>query len=789
MKKCPSCGTDNPDTEKICAKCGAFLQRSDYRASVASGLKRLESEKLSFLGNKQIISKFNPNHVEQFTPVMGFQTDTLENTEFFDDQASVSSRGRSTDSLGNSASNTNSRFQNLRVSGVLTETAIRTAEAIDSLTPTVANQENPEVVTLNFAALRGKSSSENKKVNTSSSPQSRVLIHKSVDPLERPPIKEEMPAVEKLRVQGLFNTLQQGDVIQGPSDVIENVAKKNTSSLENKTLPDVQSENSRETSASEDLSSATSNDSAISETESLSATVNDLHPDNSESDSESPAEPSPTMIMDAAEDLEIAEPRHHLLYIVLLTLILCGIGYLLYITGMLANIHPMLNPWSSVESSDNTPVVVTPAVTPKVDNSREKLRESIQLAAMEVHEVANIDGWFDSWLKEQDAMENDPENKQELYGLAVSLYPRRFSYLQKYAQYTLDAGKIEDARSFMRSLPSADFADPEMRDLYFRSFAEDKYFLPNTLNVTEKVVDEIAPLGGGSTLTFKFLSQGNIVGAFKPHQTRRQSNYLSEIAAWRLCQLLQCDFEIPYNRPVKVERDTFNRLYEKTKSSKKELYRQELVDIIWTKDKATGKSYVYGTLKDWVPEYTRFPIEYLSLWKGWISQEEYVESFPLLKNALFPMTKRDNTLHLYGTVLNQTSNLTTEQLASQISQVLTFDFLIGNWDRFSGVPEWWGVNCQFAKDRIVSIDNGASFPAFSNERVRQKFMYVERFSRHFIDALRSLKKEETFKLLFPDQTSYERANFEQFWKQRSLVLSRIDSLSEKYGTEHVLSFE
>ena len=353
----------------------------------------------------------------------------------------------------------------------------------------------------------------------------------------------------------------------------------------------------------------------------------------------------------------------------------------------------------------------------------------------------------------------------------------------------LDLGQIEEARTWIKKLPNATFSDPEMKDLYFKSFEIDDHFLPDTLTINQENCSEIAPLGGGSTLTFKIIKGNEIVGAFKPHQTRRQSNYLSEIAAWRLCELLQCDFDIPYNRPVRIEREMFNKLYNNSKSSKKELYRKELVDIIWSKDAASGKYYVYGTLKDWVPDFTRFPIEFLSMWQPWVLQENYVQEYPELKNALFPMTKRENTKHLYGTVLNQTTYLTTEQLASQISQVLTFDFLIGNWDRFSGVPEWWGVNCQFKNNHIVSIDNGASFPAYSNDRVMQRYMYVERFSNHFIEALRSLNKEKTFKLLFPNQTSYERANFEQFWKQRSYVLSRTDSLSDKYGTERVLSFE
>ena len=67
-------------------------------------------------------------------------------------------------------------------------------------------------------------------------------------------------------------------------------------------------------------------------------------------------------------------------------------------------------------------------------------------------------------------------------------------------------------------------------------------------------------------------------------------------------------------------------------------------------------------------------------------------------------------------------------------------------------------------------------------------MMTERFSEHFIHALRTLNKEKTLEFLFPNATQFEKSSFDQFWKQRSAVLSRVDALCEKYGAEHVLSF-
>ena len=190
-----------------------------------------------------------------------------------------------------------------------------------------------------------------------------------------------------------------------------------------------------------------------------------------------------------------------------------------------------------------------------------------------------------------------------------------------------------------------------------------------------------------------------------------------------------------------------------------------------------------------MPDFTRFPIEYKVFWQPWVSQSHYIQSFKPLNEALAPLSRNTHTAKLLGSLLDQSPNLTTEQLAAQVSEVLVFDFLIGNWDRFSGVPDWWGVNCQYKDNQIVSIDNGAAFPAYSNDKVYERFMLVERFSEHFIEALRNLDKEQTFKMLFPSPSKHETESFEQFWRQRNQVLNRVDTLSEKYGVEHVLSFK
>ena len=456
--------------------------------------------------------------------------------------------------------------------------------------------------------------------------------------------------------------------------------------------------------------------------------------------------------------------------------VLAAIVYVLFLSGILGKISPSLAPYRPTHAKVTaSPVMVDP----------QKTREAIDQASLIIAQTVDFDSWLESWIETRVNQQVSPEGRLPYLELAMSIYPDNPRHAQRYIESCIDAGQADVARAKLQALPDSMQKNEALRGLKYKIWLSDTHFISPTATLNEEMCDAISPLGGGSTLTFKCDLKGETVAAFKPLQTRKQSNYRAEIAAWRLCELIECDFAIPWTRPVRIERNLFNQLYNRSKSNKKESYRKGLIDLTWTKD--GDGSFVYGTLKDWVPNFTRFPIEYKTFWQPWLSQSNYIEEFKPLKESLAVLNKNPHTAKLLSSLLDQSPSVTTKQLAAQVSEVLVFDFLVGNWDRFSGVPEWWGVNCQYKDNRIVSIDNGAAFPTYSNDKVYERFMMAERFSGHFINALRDLDKEQTFKILFPSPSKHETESFEQFWRQRSQVLNRVDTLSEKYGVERVLS--
>ncbi len=481
---------------------------------------------------------------------------------------------------------------------------------------------------------------------------------------------------------------------------------------------------------------------------------------------------TPTMMVTETE----SRASTVLIWVVVVVILIGGGVAILHLTGLNEKL-PFLQKADPVLQGNVEPMKAPP--------TQEEIGSAIVGAVLTVHQAAEFENWMEPWLETRINHQASPESRLPYLELAYEMFAENPAHRKRLIEDYIAAGQFKNAQKIVLESPTEVQAQAAIKDLYYQSFSKDPHFIGPPVTLDETMCDMVSPLGGGSTVTFKMLKDDKPIGAFKPYQTRLQSNYRSEIAAWRLCELLSCDFDVPWNRPVRIEYNLFHKLYNRAPAQKRDKYRPNLADMISTKEE--NSRFFYGTLKDWVPDFTRFPIELISMWRPWLSMDNFIEEFEPLEDALSSLKRRGNTQILYPELLKQSPGLTTKQLVAQVSEVLTFDFLIGNWDRFSGVPEWWGVNCQFKDGRIISIDNGASFPTYSNDKVYERFMMVERFNPRFIQTLRNLDKTKTFELLFPGASEQETKRFEQFWKQREAVLKRVDDLCLKYGTEKVLS--
>ena len=862
MKKCNACGAETVASSTVCAFCGNQFARTSYEASVDAGLRRLEQEKLAFLKGEGVISKFDPENLTAFAPS---SLDELVD-EDGDEETVVTVDGALIDDtvsdreelLGALGSEVNESAQ-LSAVGKLVADEVETLSRENADGPTV---RKPTCVTLDFAALRSYESGEVKlggakkpaagsvshasgsavlekteddsiqllspsSVEVAAPSESELQVMEDTsrhDQATRPRAailkmasvrrrasslgRASLPAIEKLKNDGVFDTVCHSEVSQSIERTLDEILPK---SVIRPWTGDV----SEFESVGSNLEPAL--DVEDSEYEDLTSRQDSPRP-GAEGREVRPSQASPQVLptahahdtdLDSRETIPINLKEHPLPdewtrprrkkkpivedfavvatenqrasgigWIVVIVLLCAGIVW------MLMKMHIIPTFWEDMDGAPSTSAV---SIFGAKELAPDEVRQAVNAARETVSDVVANSAWVEAWIAAR--LEAKPDGV--LLAMGTEMFPDNAHFAALRIQSMIDAGDFVSARAALRAVPPGYFLGDEdgqeWRALRVRAFEADPVFLPPTQTITPERCDVISPLGGGSTLTFVFQKDGQNIGAFKPFQTRRQSNYRAEIAAWRLCVLLECDFKIPWNRPVKIEKSVFHTLYNKSKSRKRESYRKELVDMIWTAE--DGRPYVYGTLKDWVPDFTRFPIEMTSMWQPWLSQNAFIETFPDFKIAIAPLRRPKHTEKIYAELIQQSPRADARFLATQVSQILTFDYLIGNWDRFSGVKDWWGVNCQYKDDHIVSIDNGASFPSYANDKVLERFMAVERFSAHFIEALRRLDKDETLYMLFPNPSEAERRSFDQFWKQRAHVLSRVDKLAEIHGMERVLSFD
>jgi hypothetical protein len=147
------------------------------------------------------------------------------------------------------------------------------------------------------------------------------------------------------------------------------------------------------------------------------------------------------------------------------------------------------------------------------------------------------------------------------------------------------------------------------------------------------------------------------------------------------------------------------------------------------------------------------------------------------------------------------------QLAKQLSTMIAFDYLIGNWDRWSG----GNLKGTAAGDFLYMRDHDAGFAGRISEPLQRRMLEpvqrTQRYSRSFVQAVRALDRETLIRELSRDPLLAEHIRldaspgpqparpvldqrvFDQLFDRRDTLLTYIKALIEEHGEKRVLSFE
>ncbi len=266
-------------------------------------------------------------------------------------------------------------------------------------------------------------------------------------------------------------------------------------------------------------------------------------------------------------------------------------------------------------------------------------------------------------------------------------------------------------------------------------------------NATPKAAKSI----GHTSVVFRIDFDGGLRAAYKPESKRGHKRYRGEVAAYRLGKLLALPNVPPAGVRVLVRSELRAAAQADPRSSA--LEADEVID---------HKGHVFGALMPWIDKLEFYPFESPSeeaRWKKWLASGGAIPADQLA-------------------------------IAAQISTLVVFDALTGNWDRWSGA----NVAIDRKTSTLLFVDNDAAFfdpvpPAFAPQMALLRG--VDRFSKSLVTRLRAIDalmladafgEEEPGVPLLPARVV---AAADQ---RRKDVLAIVDDKIKSLGEPTVLSF-
>jgi hypothetical protein len=248
---------------------------------------------------------------------------------------------------------------------------------------------------------------------------------------------------------------------------------------------------------------------------------------------------------------------------------------------------------------------------------------------------------------------------------------------------------------------------------------------------------------GNTSINLRCDLEGDIDGAYKPSETRHLEHFRGEIGAFRVAQLLGVE-RVP---PAVLRR--FRR---------EELPNGAALSRVRFRDGVSWGAMIY-----WVPVLRSAQIysgPTLDRWTRLLTQGEAI-----------PEGERNR--------------------AEDVSTVIAFDFLIGNWDR------WHGTNTLQDRDgRLVFRDNNGAFyepmPRGRYEIILAWFQRVQRFSRSFVTHARALTLEALRASIAEDALGDDAllndAQLRGVLRRRDTLVQYVDALVSIHGEAEVYAF-
>jgi hypothetical protein len=274
-------------------------------------------------------------------------------------------------------------------------------------------------------------------------------------------------------------------------------------------------------------------------------------------------------------------------------------------------------------------------------------------------------------------------------------------------------------------------------------------------------IEKVKKGSGGRSLAFKLSLAGGVQGYFKPEQTFA-ANWNSELAAYYLDRAL----ELGRTPPVAGRRIAWARL------------SPVVGDDPRLKEVVVRNGVVRGSVVWWVPE-KLIPVELPADWPGWLRVERSMGVSPYQSPADYGRQRRRAQQRLLAPPAPSFADRPAE-----LSDLILFDYLIGNLDRWGSSNT--NVRVLESSKRLIYLDNANGFGKRykPSPLLSARLSAVQRFRRTTIAALRALdvkalERSMAKDPLAPILTAGELASLEE---RRQTILEHVAELERRHGS-------
>ena len=257
---------------------------------------------------------------------------------------------------------------------------------------------------------------------------------------------------------------------------------------------------------------------------------------------------------------------------------------------------------------------------------------------------------------------------------------------------------------------------------------------------------------GHTSVVLRMRTVARVTAALKIRSRALQHGYRHEIAAYRVSRLLSLD-NVP---PAVFRRAGWQEIRQRFHEDKLDRRGAIRRAVLWDDDGSAPGAAIF-----WVKGLRSVDARTQRQWRSW------------LRDADIPSSR--------------------EAMARDLSNMVLFDFLIGNWDRFSG----GNLSTDPGRQRVLIRDNDRAFSTPLLDRRYRRLLdglsQTERFSRGVVRSLAALDEASIRAALGEDPS--HRANplltdeqIAELLDRKATILSYIAALVDERGEDEVLFF-